>query len=94
MNAKQRIRQLEKARGTGKKKNYICVTGLDSWNSPEEQAKGYKVQPCAVEFGGTGGEPFYLATRKELEEFAARSDVNLDIIKFEFVDNPSAWDER
>lgn len=90
MNAKQRIKQLEKQSGTGKKKNYICVTGLDSWNSPEEQAKGYRVQPCPVEFGGTGEKPFYIATRKELEEFAARSDVNLDLIEFVYTDTPTA----
>ncbi len=81
MNAKQRIKQLEKQRGAGKVKKYLCVIGLGGWDSPEEQAKGFKVQPYTVEFGGTGGEPFYIATRKELDEFAARADVDLGIIE-------------
>lgn len=79
---KNRLTRLEKQSGTGKVKKYLCVIGLSGWDSPEEKAKGYKVQPCTVEFGGTGGEPFYLKTRKELDEFAARSDVELDIVTF------------
>jgi hypothetical protein len=84
MNAKQRIKQLEKARGAGKVKKYLCVIGLSGWDTPEEQAKGFKVQPCTVQFGGTGGEPFYIATQKELDEFAARADVDLDIIEIKY----------
>jgi hypothetical protein len=93
MNAKQRIKQLEK-RGAGKVKKYLCVIGLGGWDSPEEQAKGYKVQPYAVEFGGTGGEPFYIATRKELDEFAARLDVELLIGTLELETAGSVDDEE
>lgn len=84
MNAKTRIKQLEKTHGTGKVNKYLCVIRPEwmEWDTPEEKAKGYKVQPCVKEFGGTGGEPFYIATRKELDEFAARPGVDLDIIEF------------
>jgi hypothetical protein len=81
---KNRIAQLEKQSGTGKKKKYFCVMGLEFLESPEVQAKGYKVQPCTVEAGGTGGEPFYIATKKELDEFAARPDVEMDVVNFDF----------
>jgi hypothetical protein len=81
MSNKQRIQQLEKTHAP-KKKKYLCVIGLECWDSPEEKAKGYKVQPCTVESGGTGGEPFYIATREDLDKFAARDDVDLDIIEF------------
>ncbi len=90
MTTKQRIKQLEKASGTGKKKKYLCVMGLEFWDSPEVQAKGYKVQPYMVEAGGTGGEPFYIATKKELDEFAARPDVDLDIVNFNFTEASEA----
>lgn len=92
MTNKSRLKQLEKARGAGTKKKYMCVIGLELWDSPEVQAKGYKVQPCTIEAGGTGGEPFYLKTRKELDEFAARADVDLDTIEIKYAseaDTPS-----
>lgn len=88
MSAKTRIKQLEKTHAP-KKKKYMCVIGLEFWDTPEEKAKGYKVQPFTVESGGTGGEPFYIATREELDKFAARDDVDLDIIQYS-IDEPKA----
>lgn len=64
----------------------MCVIGLECWDTPEEKAKGYKVQPYTVEFGGTGGEPFYIQTQEDLDKFAARDDVDLDILQI-------AWDK-
>ncbi len=87
-NNKQRIKQLEKTHAP-KTKKYLCVIGLECWDTPEEKAKGYKVQPFAVEYGGTGGEPFYIATREKLDTFAARADVDLDIIQYS-IDEPKA----
>lgn len=84
MNNKSRLKQLEKASGAGKVKKYMCVIGLGFWDTPEEQAKGYKVQCCTIEAGGTGGNSFYFKTRKELDEFAARADVDLDTIEIKY----------
>jgi hypothetical protein len=90
MTTKNRLAKLEKHSGVSEKKNYICFTGLGFLESSEEKAKGYRVQPCPLEYGGTGEKPFYIATRKELEEFAARSDVHLDLIEFVYADTPTA----
>ncbi len=81
---KNRLARLEKQGGAVKGKKYLCVIGLGFWDTPEEQAKGFKVQCCTIEAGGTGGEPFYLKTRKELDEFAARVDVDLDTVEINF----------
>jgi hypothetical protein len=83
-NLNSRINKLETAQGMGARMGYMCVisegwaAGLDS---PEERARGYKVQPYIRERGGTGGEPFYIQTREELDQFAARPDVELLIIR-------------
>lgn len=87
MNNKSRLAKLEKQSGTGERKKYFCVFGLES---SEEKLKGYKVQPCPIEYGGTGGEPFYLKTRKELDEFAARPDVDLETVEIVYTDEGDA----
>jgi hypothetical protein len=76
---KQRVAQLEKTHAP-KVNKYLCVI-MDLWDTPEKKAKGYKVQPCTAQFGGTGGDPFYLATRADLDAFAARPDVDLGIVE-------------
>ena len=83
-NLKTRITKLETARGAGKVNKYLCVIDnlLDAWDTPEEKAKGYKVQPYTAKFGGTGGGCFYFKTCEELDAFAARDDVDLTIIMF------------
>ena len=92
MSIKTRLIRLEKAR-TPKVKKYFCliadVLGIDT---PEERAKGFKVQCATVEFGGTGGKPFYLATQADLDAFGAGEDVHLDIVRF--VDDGSGPEEE
>jgi len=80
MSIKTRLVQLEKARAP-KAKKYLCVIA-EFFGTPEEKAKGFKVQCAPLEFGGTGGEPFYLATQADLDAFCAREDVHLDIVRF------------
>jgi hypothetical protein len=91
MSIKNRIVKLEDAAGIGARLKYLCVitpSWAEGWDSPREKANGYKIQPCTREYGGTGGEPFYLATREELEAFQARPDVDLDIIEIVYTDTP------
>lgn len=89
MNAKHRIKQLEKVYSKGEKKKYFCCI-LDTEDKPKKE---YKVQPCPVEFGGTGGDPFYLKTRKELDEFGARPDVDLEILELRILTASEAEEE-
>ncbi len=80
---KNRIAQLEKQSGAHDVYKYMCVIPgewMSSWDSSDERAKGYKIQPLINSAGGNGGEPFYIATEAELNEFAARPDVDLQII--------------
>jgi hypothetical protein len=89
---KSRLIQLEKAR-TPKVKRYFClIADVLGIRTPEEQAKGFEIQCSPLEFGGTGGEPFYLATQAELDAFGAREDVHLDIVRF--VDGGSEPEEE
>jgi hypothetical protein len=82
-NIKTRLQQLEKKAGLGDRMKYMCVIdNLTHWDTPEERAKGYKIQPCAKWAGGTGGEPFYLASWEDVEKFESRPDVELLIIEF------------
>ncbi len=85
MTVETRIKQLEKTNGVGSVKGYMCVF----FDPPgaEEMSKGYKVQPFIKESGGTGEDPFYLATRAELDAFAARDDVDLTTIKIVYKDS-------
>jgi hypothetical protein len=64
MNVLRRISRLEGMRSP--KRKYLCVIGL-----PEQN--GFKVQPL----DDPKGEAFYLKTRKELEAFGERPDVEL-----------------
>lgn len=82
-NHNSRLAKLEWKAGIGKQSLYLCFIPPDwlTWDTPAETTKGYKIQPCMTTAGGTGGEPFYLATRDDLDAFAARPDVNLTIIR-------------
>lgn len=63
---KSRLAKLEKQSGAGAKKFYLCVIR-------EGKGGGFEAKP-------TEGEPLHFATRKELEDFGARRDVELLII--------------
>lgn len=76
-NLQNRVNKLEKDSGTGQRMKYMCVHGSE-YGTPEQRAKGYEIRP-------EGGEPFYLATREELDAFAARPDVDLTTIEVEYV---------
>jgi hypothetical protein len=86
-----RVARLETAAGVHAVHKYMCVVGT-GWETPEELAKGYKVQPMMASAGGTGGDPFYLATWDEVEAFAARPDVRLAVVRY--FDNPSRKAEK
>lgn len=82
-NLTARLQQLEKQSGAHDVYKYMCVISPEwlHWDTPEESAKGYKIQPFTTSQGGTGGAPFYLATREDLQAFAARPDVDLAVIE-------------
>ncbi len=61
---KSRLKRLESQ--SGAKKFYLCV--IRKW-----EGGGFEAKP-------TEGEPLYFATRKELEDFGARRDVDLLVI--------------
>src|SRR5688500_10262766 len=90
-NLTNRVNKLENSQGMGKRMKYMCVI-TEGWASgmdtPEERAKGYKIQPYIQSAGGTGGKPFYLATEAELQEFAARDDVELFVLRVGYKENP------
>ena len=48
---------------------------------PHNNAENLKVQPCPIDHGGTGAEPFFLADESELYAFEARPDVDLFIFR-------------
>ena len=52
------------------------------WDTPEEIAKGYKIQPWSKAAGGTGEDVFYLPTWEAVEAFRTRPDVDLLIIRY------------
>jgi len=83
-NLQNRVKTLEKDSGAGDVYKYMCVVmegWAAGWDTPEERAKGYKIQPLMAKAGGTGGGVFYLQTETDLNEFAARPDVNLVVIR-------------
>ncbi len=88
-NLNNRIKQLEEKAGISDVNKYMCVIVKGwayGWDTPEERAKGYKIQPLFASAGGVDKEPFYLATETELDEFAARHDVELITIHVGFED--------
>ena len=78
MTVKTRIQKLEAAAGLGDVNKFLCV----KWDEPEQT--GYKIQPFALANGGTGADPFYLATWEDVEAFEARPDVDLFVIALEY----------
>ena len=83
---KNRLEKLEKARSAGTVNKYLCVIS----NLHGKQEADFKVQPC----NGTGGEPFYFATRAELDAFGARPGVDLDIVIVGYVKASEAIEDR
>ena len=83
MTTKQRIIKLEQEKNNNRAPNcyaYMCVvdetsTGIFS------QTEGFTVQCCPREGGGTGGDPIHFVTRADLDNFAARPDVDLTLIR-------------
>ncbi|GEM_PF-5656089 len=79
-NLTNRVKRLEQDHAPKVSKYMLNIMpAWADWDTPEEKAKGYKIQCCIPSFGGTGGAPFYLATWADVEAFAARDDVHLDI---------------
>ncbi len=95
MSIKSRLIGLEKARAP-KVNKYLCVyyDPIEAGGPPEERAKGYKVQPAPKEYGGIGGEPFYLATKADLDAFAARDDVDLATVCIFYKDDEVVPEEE
>lgn len=90
MNLLQRLVKLEKVRTPqGKKYKYMCVI-FEGDTDAYQDARGYKVQPFAPQFGGPGGDPFYFATREELDAFGMRADVDLNTVIIEYVTSSNA----
>lgn len=88
-----RIKKLEMFTGMGAIYKYICVIcegWAAVWDTPEERAKGYKIQPCIPSAGGTGGKVFYLATWDDVQAFEARDDVDLKIYRYGVNENAEA----
>lgn len=85
MTSKHRIKQLEKTNGILTVKKYMCVIDEPRGADPE----GYKIQPC----NGTGGEPFHLATRDEVDAFGAQPDIDLTIVIFSDEEPDKGGDE-
>lgn len=90
MSLKSRVNKLEDAHGGPVHKYTLVVYDPDGWagmwDTPEERAKGYKIQPNVRGFDGTGEPPFYLATWPDVEQFAARPDVDLTVIRVGYAD--------
>jgi len=83
MTTKQRIEKLEKAKQNDSALNhykYLCVID-ESADKVFSQAEGFTVQCCAKEKGGTHGEPIHFDARADLDDFAARPDVDLSLIR-------------
>lgn len=79
MTTKQRIEKLEKAKqedGALNRYKYFCLV-----DETESQAEGYRVQCLSRENGGTGGDPLHFAARADLDNFAARADVELTLVR-------------
>jgi hypothetical protein len=83
MTTKQRIEKLEKERDINRavhRYKYICIIHETS-DRVLSKDEGYTVQCCPRENGGTGGDPIHFVTRAELDDFAARPDVDLTLIR-------------
>ncbi len=83
MTTKQRIIKLEQEKNTNRAVNryaYMCVVDETS-TGVLSQTEGFTVQCCPRENGGTGGDPIHFVTRAELDDFAARPDVDLTLIR-------------
>jgi hypothetical protein len=81
MSIKNRIVKLEEAAGVNQVNKYMVVTG-----GAFPTNDGYKIQPFVKEQGGTGEDAFYLATWEEVQDFAARPDVDLTVIEICYTD--------
>lgn len=81
MTIKTRVKKIETASGLDRKNKYMLVVGNPMDELDPEPEPGYKIQPFIVSAGGTGGDPFYLATWADVEAFEARPDVQLTIIE-------------
>ena len=82
MTSKQRITQLEKTSGILTVKKYMCFIDND-------MTEGYKIQSC----NGTGGEPFHLPTRDEVDAFGGQPDIDLTIVIFSDEEPDTGGDE-
>ena len=74
MSVTNRISKLEQSVNKNQVLKYMCVI-------PHNNAENLKVQPCPIDHGGTGAEPFFLADESELYAFEARPDVDLFIFR-------------
>ena len=83
MTVKTRIQKLEAAAGLGDVNKFLCVKGIEP----------YKIQPYTLDNGGTGADPFYLATWEDVEAFEARPDVDLFVIAIEYQDKKQECDK-
>lgn len=81
MRKRTRIEKLEAAEGRGAVSKYLLVTGsvAQTWGTPEERARGYKIQPT----NGPSAGAVYLKTWEDVEAFAARPDVDLMVVRVE-----------
>ena len=85
-NLPNRVNKLEAMLGIRQRMKYLCVIydGLFAESLRREVGevdKGYKIQPFDSLSDRYSGEPFYLKTEQELDEFAARPDVELIIMR-------------
>ena len=83
MSVNKRLDRLEQAANPKEINKYMLATK----EGKPSDSEGYKIQPFIPEFGGKGGEPFYLKTREEVEAFDARADVDLLWIDIVYVDS-------
>jgi hypothetical protein len=85
MTIKSRLTKLEAAAGVGEVYSYGLVI-TNGWaegiTTPEERAKGYKIQSYIRSAGGTGDGEFYLPTIQDVIAFGNRPDVDLHITYF------------
>jgi len=88
MTVKQRVKKLEAAAGLTTVFKYLCV----KWIEPDPE--GYKIQPFTMANGGTGADPFCLATWEEVEAFEARPDVDLFMFVIERQDQKKTECEK
>ena len=83
MTTKQRIANLEQEHDINHKVNrykYICVIDETS-TRVLSQTEGFTAQCCTRENGGTDGDPIHFVARADLDNFAARPDIDLTLIR-------------